>query len=149
MGDPRSKERNALVEPEEARQSTRKKLCTLSAITACRRQHRFPMLTRPSRAEEAYMRSLRFGLLVVCGVLVCAIGVRAARLSIFIDGDNRKAYDASRGKVGRATTPRCTSRDTRSTSPKSLPTRQRLQQLLRNRLRRAVQFVELHRWRRR
>jgi hypothetical protein len=48
------------------------------------------------------MRSLRFGLFVVCSVLVGAIAVRAARLTIFIDGDNRKAYDASRGKVGRA-----------------------------------------------
>lgn len=31
-----------------------------------------------------------------------ASAVYAARLTIFIDGDNRTAYDASRGKVGRA-----------------------------------------------
>jgi hypothetical protein len=35
-------------------------------------------------------------------LLFVAAGARAARLSIFIDGDNRKAYDASRGKEGRA-----------------------------------------------
>ena len=41
-------------------------------------------------------------LLVLCGVLLSTVAVRAARLTLFIDGDNRKAYDASRGKVGRA-----------------------------------------------
>jgi hypothetical protein len=30
------------------------------------------------------------------------VGLHAARLALFIDGDNRTAYDASRGKVGRA-----------------------------------------------
>jgi len=41
-------------------------------------------------------------LFVLCGVLVFSMAVHAARLTLFIDGDNRKAYDSSRGKVGRA-----------------------------------------------
>src|SRR5262245_13933275 len=41
-------------------------------------------------------------LLVLCGVLLFTMVVHAARLTIFIDGDNRKAYDPSRGKIGRA-----------------------------------------------
>ncbi|HZI78554.1 MAG TPA: hypothetical protein VFD69_03530, partial [Vicinamibacterales bacterium] len=41
--------------------------------------------------------------LVLCGlVLALATALQAARLTIFIDGDNRTPYDASRGKVGRA-----------------------------------------------
>ena len=48
------------------------------------------------------MRTVRGTLLVLCGVLLSTVAVRAARLTLFIDGDNRTAYDASRGKVGRA-----------------------------------------------
>lgn len=41
--------------------------------------------------------------LVLCGLLVVsATALQAARLTLFIDGDNRTPYDASRGKVGRA-----------------------------------------------
>ena len=39
-------------------------------------------------------------MLVLCGVLLLTMVVHAARLTIYIDGDNRKAYDSSRGKVG-------------------------------------------------
>ena len=48
------------------------------------------------------MKTVRGTLLVLCGVLLSTVAFRAARLTLFIDGDNRKAYDASRGKVGRA-----------------------------------------------
>lgn len=48
------------------------------------------------------MKSARGALLVLGGVLVLSMGLQAARLTLFIDGDNRTAYDASRGKVGRA-----------------------------------------------
>ena len=48
------------------------------------------------------MRDIRGTLPVVCGILLFSVAVNAARLTIFIDGDNRKPYDASRGKVGRA-----------------------------------------------
>jgi hypothetical protein len=49
------------------------------------------------------MKTVRILLLVACGVSLVAVGVlHAARLTLFIDGDNRTAYDASRGKVGRA-----------------------------------------------
>jgi hypothetical protein len=48
------------------------------------------------------MRLVRGALLVVCGILCLTIAGRAARLTLFIDGDTRTAYDASRGKVGRA-----------------------------------------------
>ena len=41
-------------------------------------------------------------LLGVCAFLLFSAGLPAARLTLFIDGDNRTAYDASRGKVGRA-----------------------------------------------
>jgi hypothetical protein len=42
-------------------------------------------------------------LLALCGlVIVATTALQAARLTIFIDGDNRTPYDASRGKVGRA-----------------------------------------------
>ena len=37
-----------------------------------------------------------------CVFLVFSVTVPAARLTLFIDGDTRTAYDASRGKVGRA-----------------------------------------------
>jgi hypothetical protein len=48
------------------------------------------------------MKTVRGTLLVLCGVLLSTVAVRAARLTLFIDGDNRTAYDASRGKLGRA-----------------------------------------------
>ena len=42
-------------------------------------------------------------LLVLCGMLALSVAaLQAARLTIFIDGDNRTPYDASRGKAGRA-----------------------------------------------
>jgi hypothetical protein len=41
-------------------------------------------------------------LAALCGILLVSMGVSAARLTLFIDGDRRTAYDASRGKVGRA-----------------------------------------------
>ena len=42
-------------------------------------------------------------LAVVCGILVFSVtALHAARLTLYIDGDNRTPYDASRGKVGRA-----------------------------------------------
>jgi hypothetical protein len=40
-------------------------------------------------------------LVLLVSTLFCAVPF-AARLTIFIDGDNRKAYDPSRGKAGRA-----------------------------------------------
>jgi hypothetical protein len=41
--------------------------------------------------------------LVLCGLVVFSVTVlHAARLTLYIDGDNRTPYDASRGKVGRA-----------------------------------------------
>jgi hypothetical protein len=48
------------------------------------------------------MKWIRGKMLVLCAVLVFSMAVHAARLTVFIDGDNRKAYDSSRGKVGRA-----------------------------------------------
>lgn len=48
------------------------------------------------------MKGVRGTVSVLCGVLVFTIAVRAARLTLFIDGDTRTAYDVSRGKVGRA-----------------------------------------------
>src|SRR5687767_12563131 len=48
------------------------------------------------------MKTVRAGLLVLSIVLLLSVAVRAARLTLFIDGDTRTAYDASRGKVGRA-----------------------------------------------
>ena len=48
--------------------------------------------------KDAYGR-----LLVLCGLVVFSVtALHAARLTLFIDGDNRTPYDASRGKVGRA-----------------------------------------------
>jgi hypothetical protein len=41
-------------------------------------------------------------LIGLCVFVACAVTLPAARLTLFIDGDNRTAYDASRGKVGRA-----------------------------------------------
>jgi hypothetical protein len=41
-------------------------------------------------------------LLALCLLSVLAATLHAARLTLFIDGDNRTAYDASRGKVGRS-----------------------------------------------
>jgi hypothetical protein len=41
-------------------------------------------------------------LAVLCIVLALAASLNAARLQLFIDGDLRTAYDASRGKIGRA-----------------------------------------------
>jgi len=40
--------------------------------------------------------------LFLCLLAACASTLHAARLRVFIDGDLRTAYDASRGKVGRA-----------------------------------------------
>jgi hypothetical protein len=41
--------------------------------------------------------------LVLCGLLFVSVtALQAARLTVFIDGDNRTPYEASRGKVGRA-----------------------------------------------
>ena len=40
--------------------------------------------------------------LLICTLVAFAATLHAARLTLFIDGDNRTAYDASRGKVGRA-----------------------------------------------
>lgn len=41
--------------------------------------------------------------LAVLALAICLVAsLHAARLTIFIDGDNRTPYDASRGKVGRA-----------------------------------------------
>jgi hypothetical protein len=41
--------------------------------------------------------------LVLCGLMLAlTTALQAARLTIYIDGDNRTPYDASRGKVGRA-----------------------------------------------
>lgn len=40
--------------------------------------------------------------LLLCLITVVIATVEAARLTVFIDGDNRTPYDASRGKVGRA-----------------------------------------------
>ena len=41
-------------------------------------------------------------MLVLFGLLLSVTALHAARLTLFIDGDNRTPYDASRGKVGRA-----------------------------------------------
>ncbi len=41
-------------------------------------------------------------LLGVCAFLLLSASLPAARLTLFIDGDTRTAYDASRGKVGRS-----------------------------------------------
>ena len=40
--------------------------------------------------------------LALCLITLLAANLQAARLRLFIDGDLRTAYDASRGKVGRA-----------------------------------------------
>jgi len=49
------------------------------------------------------MKGVYGRLVVLCGLLVFSVtALQAARLTIFIDGDNRTPYDASRGKVGRA-----------------------------------------------
>jgi hypothetical protein len=48
------------------------------------------------------MKKVRVTLLIVCSLLIFTMGLRAARLTLFIDGDNRKAYDATRGRAGRA-----------------------------------------------
>jgi hypothetical protein len=43
------------------------------------------------------------GNVVLCALLLCSVtALHAARLTLFIDGDNRTPYDASRGKAGRA-----------------------------------------------
>ena len=41
-------------------------------------------------------------LLALCTVAFLTVNLHAARLTLFIDGDTRTAYDASRGKVGRS-----------------------------------------------
>jgi hypothetical protein len=48
------------------------------------------------------MIRVRNTLVALCAVLYLPLSVSAARLTSFIDGDHRTAYDASRGKVGRA-----------------------------------------------
>ena len=49
------------------------------------------------------MKDVYGRLLVLCGLVVFSVtALHAARLTLFIDGDNRTPYDASRGKVGRA-----------------------------------------------
>jgi len=48
------------------------------------------------------MKRVDGSVLVLCGLLVFSAALHAARLTLFIDGDNRTPYDASRGKVGRA-----------------------------------------------
>jgi hypothetical protein len=48
------------------------------------------------------IKGIRGKLSVLIIAAVFSTAVHAARLTIFIDGDNRKAYDASRGKTGRA-----------------------------------------------
>jgi hypothetical protein len=48
------------------------------------------------------MKPVRITLAAVCGILLFSMAVSASRLTLFIDGENRTAYDASRGKVGRA-----------------------------------------------
>jgi hypothetical protein len=49
------------------------------------------------------MKSVYGKVLVLCGLLLFSVtALHAARLTLFIDGDNRTPYDASRGKVGRA-----------------------------------------------
>jgi hypothetical protein len=48
------------------------------------------------------MNRIRQTLIVLCCLLLFSMGVQAARLLIFIDGDSRTPYDSSRGKVGRA-----------------------------------------------
>ena len=48
------------------------------------------------------MTRLRRLLIAVCALAVFASSLHAARLTLFIDGDARTPYDASRGRVGRA-----------------------------------------------
>jgi hypothetical protein len=46
---------------------------------------------------------MKHRILLALGALLClSAGATAARLTLFIDGDTRTAYDASRGKAGRA-----------------------------------------------
>jgi hypothetical protein len=53
--------------------------------------------------EEACMKRVQWLLFVLCGISVClSVGLQAARLTIFIDGDDRTPYVASRGTTGRA-----------------------------------------------
>src|SRR5215218_11521669 len=40
--------------------------------------------------------------LILSGLLLCSITLHAARLTVYIDGDDRSPYAATRGKVGRA-----------------------------------------------
>ena len=40
--------------------------------------------------------------LLLCLFVALVSTLQAARVTLFIDGDNRTPYDASRGKVGRA-----------------------------------------------
>jgi len=49
------------------------------------------------------MKGVYGKVLLLCGLLLGSVtALHAARLALFIDGDNRTPYDASRGKVGRA-----------------------------------------------
>src|SRR5688572_20891982 len=67
---------------------------------------RFPKEIAIKRGRQisngGFMKRIRVLVMVLCGVLICIMGLQAARLTLFIDGDNRTPYDASRGKVGRA-----------------------------------------------
>src|SRR5262245_55454194 len=55
----------------------------------------------PSR-RKVFMKRLRLSLLIFCFALLACTVAYAARLTLFIDGEKRTAYDDSRGKAGRA-----------------------------------------------
>jgi hypothetical protein len=48
------------------------------------------------------MNRVRAIVIALCGVVYLSMAVDAARLTLFIDGDTRTAYDATRGRTGRA-----------------------------------------------
>lgn len=48
------------------------------------------------------MSWIRTSLLFLCGILLLSMAAYSARLTMFIDGDKRTAYDKTRGQVGRA-----------------------------------------------
>src|SRR5687767_1519927 len=49
-----------------------------------------------------FMKRVCGKVLVLFVLLLSVAALHAARLTLFIDGDNRTPYDASRGKAGRA-----------------------------------------------
>jgi hypothetical protein len=55
-----------------------------------------------SAGQGEFMKRSGYTLFAICSFLVLCIVIQAARLTLFIDGDNRTPYDTSRGKVGRA-----------------------------------------------